>query len=398
MSGHPPKAESLVRQDNASFMLFPNTRWSFSHWRELTPTAAIWRGAQAPSVLPRTLRDDLDAVRFTTLEGKPNSWGEAFDEMCTDGIVVLHRGHVVYERYFGALEPHRPHIAMSVTKSFTGLLAALMAHERSIDPDRLVPHYIPELSGGAYADATVGQVMDMTIGVKYSETYTDPQAEIWAYATAAGTLPRPPAYAGPDSIFDFLKTLQKEGAHGEAFAYKTCNSEVLGWIVQRVAGASFAQLVSERIWRHLGCEEDAYVGVDRTGSAMCGGGLNLTLRDMARFGEMMRQGGAFNGRQIVPEAVIAAIRRGADPAHFAKSGIATLPGASYRHQWWIAHDRFEAFMARGIHGQAIWIAPKAQTVIARFASHPVASNANGPLDHVSMPAYAAIADHLVRHG
>ncbi len=155
------------------------------------------------------------------------------------------------------------------------------------------------------------------------------------------------------------------------------------------------QLLSERLWRKLGCDENADMAIDCSGMAMCGGGLSLTLRDMARFGEMMRLGGRFNGHQIVPESVVAEIARGADPTHFAKSGIATLPGASYRHQWWILHDKFGAYMARGIHGQAIWIAPKAEMVIARFASHPVASNANSVLDHVSIPAYAAVAEHLM---
>jgi hypothetical protein len=396
MAGFPPDPGRVVRIDNGSHYAFPNTRWTFSHWRDLLPTANVWRGIGAPSALPLALRDDLDTVAFKTLDGRESSWAQSLPEMCTDGIIILHRGMVLYERYFGALAPHRTHIAFSVTKSYVGLLAAMLEHEGRIDAGKLVPHYLPEMAGTAYANATVGQVMDMTIGVRYSETYTDPKAEIWAYAGAVGTFARPANYAGPDSIFDFLKSLKPEDRHGEAFAYKTCNTEVLGWILQRAANASFGELLSERIWRKLGCEENADLSVDRTGAAMCGGGLNMTLRDMARFGEMLRLGGRFNGQQIVPAAVVADIAKGADPSHFAKAGIETLPGASYRHQWWVMHDRFGAYMARGIHGQAIWIAPRAEMVIARFASHPVASNANGPLDYTSMPAYAAIADHVLK--
>jgi CubicO group peptidase (beta-lactamase class C family) len=122
--------------------------------------------------------------------------------------------------------------------------------------------------------------------------------------------------------------------------------------------------------------------------------LSLSLRDLARFAEMMRQGGAFNGHQIVAEAVVADIARGADRDHFAKSGIETLKGWSYRHQWWVSHNNLGAYSARGIHGQAAWIAPVADLVIARFASHPTAANGNGPLDLVSLPAYAALAAHL----
>jgi CubicO group peptidase (beta-lactamase class C family) len=238
--------------------------------------------------------------------------------------------------------------------------------------------------------------MDMTIGVQYVENYTDPLAEVRTYGIAAGYSPPPPGYAGPDTIFDFLRTLKKQGEHGQAFAYKTCNTEVLSWIVQRITCTSTAQLISERIWQKLGVEEDAYIIVDRIGTAACGGGMNLCLRDLARFGEMLRLGGVFNGHEIVPEEVVDDIANGGDREHFAKAGYTTVPGWSYRNQFWVSHDRFGAYTARGIHGQVCWIAPKADLVIARFASHPVAANGNSILDKVSLPAYAALAEHLMR--
>jgi hypothetical protein len=115
---------------------------------------------------------------------------------------------------------------------------------------------------------------------------------------------------------------------------------------------------------------------------------------MARFGEMIRLGGRYNGQQIVPKAVVDDIRRGADRTRFAKAGYPLLPGWSYRNMWWVSHDEHGAFSARGIHGQAIYIDPKAGMVIARFASHPLAANAN--LDPTSLPAYRALAEHLMR--
>ena len=394
MQDFPPAPDKVVRFDNDTSWMFPNTRWSFSHQREIAATANIWRGNKPPCEFPRTLRSDIDAITFTTMDGRSMTWEQSLAENYTDGIVILHKGRIIYEKYFGALEAHIPHVAMSVTKSFTGLLAAMLQHEGKIDPTKLVPHYIPEMKGTAYEDATVRQVMDMTVGVKYSETYTDPHAEIWAYAVAAAAKVAPKGYAGPDTIFDFLRTLKKEGDHGEAFAYKTCNTEVLGWIVQRVAGTHLAELISQRLWQKLGVEENAYILVDRVGMPVSGGGMSLALRDLARFAEMMRLGGAFNGQQIVPEAVVADITRGASPKDFAKAGLQTLPGWSYRHQWWVSHNNLGAYSARGIHGQAAWIAPSIDLVIARFASHPTAANGNGPLDVVSLPAYTAVASHL----
>ncbi len=394
MQGFPPPAEKTVRVSDSTSWRFPNTRWSFSHQRELGPSAAIRRGPAAAAALPYGLRDDLDAVPFVTLDGRAMTWGESVDENFTDGLVVLHRGTVVYETYRGALGPQTPHLAMSMTKSFAGLLAAVLAHEGAIDPAALVTTYVPELAETAFGDATVRHVMDMTTGVRYREDYVDPDAEVRFYGVAAGWSRPPPGYAGPTTIFDFLRTLKKQGEHGEAFAYKTCNTEVLGWIVQRVAGKPFAELVSERIWQKLGVEEDGYVMVDGTGFALCGAGLNVTTRDLARFGEMMRLGGVAGGQQIVPKAVVDDIAGGARTEDFAKAGYVTLPGWSYRNQWWVSHNRFGAYSARGIHGQACYVAPGAEMVIARFASHPTAANGNGPLDRVSLPAYEAIAAHL----
>jgi len=396
MQGFPPPPDRTVRMADTTSWRFPNTRWSFSHQRELAPTAAIRRGPGAAAPLPYALRDDLDEVAFTTQEGQAMTWGQSVDVNFTDGLVILHQGRIVYETYRGALEPHVPHLAMSVTKSFAGLLAAMLAHEGALDPTALVTAYVPELAGTAFGDATVRHVMDMTTGVRYREDYVDPDAEVRFYGVAAGFSPGPKGYEGPDTIFDFLKTLQKQGEHGEAFAYKTCNTEVLGWIIQRVAGQPFAEQVSERIWRKLGAEEDGYVLVDRIGTAACGAGLNVTTRDLARFGEMMRLGGAWNGHRIVPEAVVSDIAGGARREDFARAGYVTLPGWSYRNQWWVSHNRFGAYTARGIHGQVCYVAPGAEMVIARFASHPTAANGNGPLDRVSLPAYEAIAERLIK--
>ena len=397
MMGFPPPPELRVGSEGEiSGSSFPQTRWAFSHQRELKATVNVRRGAAAASILPRALRDDIDGVIFTTMEGEQTTWAQSLEAMFTDGIVVLHRGAIVYETYRGALSAELPHIAFSMSKSFVGLLAAMLAHEGKIDPAAPVARYVPELEGSAFADASVRQVMDMTVGVKYSENYTDPEAEVRTYGIAAGYGKPPQGYDGPRSIVDFLRTLKKQGEHGEAFAYKTCNTEVLAWIVQRVTGKPMAQLISERIWQKIGAEEDASIIVDPAGMAACGGGMSIALRDLARFGEMMRKGGRFNGQQIAPEAVVADIAKGAEPAHFAKAGYHTLPGWSYRAQWWVSHNDLGAYTARGIHGQVCWIAPKAELVIARFASHPVAANGNSVLDKVSLPAYAAVAAHLMR--
>jgi len=234
----------------------------------------------------------------------------------------------------------------------------------------------------------------MTVGVKYSENYADPKAEIFDHVRAGGLVPRPPGYSGPTSFYGFLKTLKKEGQHGEAFAYKTVNSDVLGWLIRRASGKTVGDLLSERIWQKLGMEQDAYVLIDSEGTEFAGGGLNAAVRDLARFGEMMRLDGAYNGQQIVPKAVVDDIRNGGRKSDFEKAGYKTLPGWSYRDMWWVSHNGHGAFMARGVNGQAIYVDPKAEMVIARFGSHPLAANAYN--DPTTLPAFDALARHLMQ--
>ena len=165
--------------------------------------------------------------------------------------------------------------------------------------------------------------------------------------------------------------MQKDYEHGQRFAYKTANTDVLAWVLRRATGKTLSALMSDYLWSKLGVEQDAYFTIDTTGVEFAGAGLNLTLRDLARFGEMMRLGGRYHGRQIVPTVVIDDIRAGGDREQFAGAGYTQLPGWSYRRMCWVSHNDHGAFAARGIHGQAVYVDPAAEMVVARFASHPL---------------------------
>jgi CubicO group peptidase (beta-lactamase class C family) len=322
------------------------------------------------------------------------TWQESLAVNFTDGIVILHQGKIVYERYYGCLAPGQRHAAMSLTKSFVGLLGEMLIAEGKLEADRYVRHYIPELTTSAFGDATVRQVLDMTTGLAYSENYADPKAEVWQHAAAGNPLPKPEGYTGPRTYFEFLQTVRKEAEHGASFGYKTINTDVLGWLISRLTGQPLTDVLSERIWSRIGADLDAYFTVDSIGTPFAGGGLNAGLRDMARFGQMILNGGRFNGQQIVPEAVIRELASGGDQKAFATAGYTLLEGWSYRGMWWITHNQHGALMARGVHGQSLYIDPKAEMVIARFASHPVAANAAN--DPTTLPAYQAVAEYLLQ--
>lgn len=244
MQGAPPPEDKRIRYTDDDYFSFPKLRWTACHFRQLMPTVGVSRGAGAARALPRRLDDAIDALSFTPLGSSTRmTWAQSLPANYTDGIVVLHDGVVVYERYSGCLDEHGQHGAMSVTKSITGLLGEMLVAEGVIDETERVGAIIPELKDSAFGDATVKQVLEMTTALRYSEDYADPNAEVWQYSAAGSTLPPPAGYTGPRSYYDYLQTVQKQGRHGEAFGYKTINTDALGWIIARRTGQSVAQLL-----------------------------------------------------------------------------------------------------------------------------------------------------------
>ncbi len=393
MKGFPPPADKVLHTWDGSFFNFPAIRWSVVHMREMLPTQNVSRGTEAPSKLSYNLDKNIDGLTFMLWNAtKKMTWEESLWTNYTDGMIILHKGKVVYERYFSELTEHDVHAVMSLTKSFTGTLASILVAEGTLDENKLVTFYVPELKNSAYADATVRQVMDMTTALQYSEDYADPNADVWKFSNAGNPSQKPADYKGPIGYYEYLETVKKEGTHGEIFGYKTVNADALGWIISKATNKSVTQLLSEKIWSKIGMEQDAYYQVDGKGIAFAGGGFNAGLRDLARFGELIRNKGMYKGKQIFPAQAVLDIEKGGDKSAFAKSDHPDLKGWSYRNMWWMTENKDGAFAARGVHGQTIYINPAAEMVIVRMASHPVAGNAAN--DPTSLPAYQAVADYL----
>ena len=397
MQGFPPPQDKLIMQPESDFFSFPKMRWTVCHIRELMPTKEVSRGIGAPVPMAYALDSGIDSVKFNPLgSNKPMTWKQSLSANYTDGMLVLHKGRIVYEAYSDCLNDTGKHAAMSMTKSLTGLLAEILVVEGRLNPTAKVATIIPELKDSAFGNATVRQVMDMTTSLKYSEDYADPNADIWVYSKAASPLPKQKGYKGPNGYFEYLQTLKQDYIkHGEAFGYKTVNSDALGWIISKVTGKDIASMLSERIWQKMGAEQDGYMTVDAKGIPFAGGGLSAGLRDLGRIGQLMLNSGEINGQRLFPKEVVENIQAGGDKNAFAKAGYKTLEGGSYHSMWWVMHNEHGAYAARGVHGQTIYVDPTAEMVIVRFSSFP--SAANSKIDPTSLPAYQAVAKYLMQN-
>ena len=400
MQGFPPPDDRIIVYSASDYFSFPEFRWSFCHFREIQATKRVGRGIGPVSPFVEALDPAIDDVTFTPIgAAEEMTWKASLDANYTDGMLILHRGQIVYEYYSGCLDREGRHGAMSVTKSFVGTIAEILIAEGELDESKLVSEYVPELEPSAFGNATVREVMDMTTGLDHNENYLEtvlafPKSDIWLCAAAGDPTPKSESCKGSRNFYELLQGVEPEGAHGAAFVYKSINTDALAWVIARATGKDFIEHLSERIWKPLGMEQEADMMIDSLGTPFSAGGLNLSLRDAARFGQTLLQQGVWQGEQVIPTAAVQSISGGGDPAKFAGAGYTTLPGGSYRSQWWALHNDNGAYSARGLHGQAIYIDPTAEMIIARFATSPISFNA--AIDPTSLPAYQAVAEYLIK--
>ena len=204
----------------------------------------------------------------------------------TDGFLVIHDGRVVAEQYPTGMPADRTHMLMSVSKSLVGCVVGMLADQGAIDVTAAVDYYLPELAASGYRGATVRDVLDMRSGVRFSEEYLDPDAEVRLLEQVIGWAPR----MRPDlpfSMYEYLPTLQAKRDHGAAFEYRSCETDVLGWLCERASGVRMPELLSTLLWSRIGAEQDMDAAVDPAGAVFHDGGLAATLRDLGRFGQML---------------------------------------------------------------------------------------------------------------
>lgn len=390
MKGFPPPPEYRIHLGN--WQEYPQKIWSFQHVREIFPTHDIARSGPVRA-LPVALLP-LDSLQVGTAEA-PQTWPQMLKASHADAIVVLHKGRIIDERYFNGMTAATPHLMFSATKSMAGLMAATLVAEGRLDANAKIGSLLPELADSAWADASLRQVMDMTDGVSFTEVYTDPSSDIFAYVGAMGWAPQIRNPANPTGIQAMLGTLKKQrDARGTTFRYRSPATDVVAWAAMRAAGQSLSAWLQDRLWAPLGMEQDAYISLDPVGTEVSFAGMNASTRDLARLGQLLLQRGRLDGKQIIPAAVVEDLIRGGDPRAFEAGGVSTgtRKGWSYRSQWWVNPNAPRSFAAMGAFGQRLYVFPDAELVVALFSSHP--STVAAQIDPAQHRAFAALIAQL----
>lgn len=267
------------------------------------------------------------------------------------GLLVLHDGRIVLERYAMGFSPRQRWTSFSVAKSLTSTLVGAAVRDGLIHSiDDPIDRYLPELAGSAYQGVTIRQVLTMTSGVRWNEDYTDPDSDVVR-------LFADPPPSDMDGTIAYLRRLPREAAPGTKWVYKTGETNLIGVLVRRVAGRPLADYLSDKIWRPFGMARDAVWQVDDKGQEAGGCCLSIALRDYARIGQFMLEGGRAGGVEVLPAGWIAA----ATAVQQSLGG-----GAGYGFQWWT--NRNGTYRAVGIFGQMVYVDPARRLVIVTSAS------------------------------
>lgn len=367
MYGFPVPPENRVpRQD---WDRAPWNRWSFLHIREILPTTEVWRGEGPVWTLPSRPRH-LDDLGFQAVSGEASTISQWLDTSYTDGFIVLHHGEIVVESYFNKMTERTLHLSQSVAKSVTGAVAGILIGRGLLDPEEQVTQYLPELKQTAWRGAKLRHVLDMTTGVRYVEDYEALDSDIARTDIASGWKRPLGSNKGPACIWDQILGLKSQAReHGALFEYRSIETDVLAHCMQRVSQTRLAELISRELWSQLGTEESACFTVDPAGYPLADGGFNATLRDYARFGLMLMNGGVVNGRRLVPREWIDDTLS-CNPDIFGAPYSDSLPHGAYRNQFWIKDHREKVIMARGVFGQLIYISPAENLVVVKLSTWP----------------------------
>ena len=267
-------------------------------------------------------------------------------------VVVLHNGKLRLERYGLGFDQDGRWTSFSVAKSFTSTLVGAALRDGSIKSlDDKVSAYIPEMQGSAYDDVSVRQLLTMTSGVRWNEDYADPNSDVARFNNHKPE-------EGVDALVSYMRQLPRDVPAGTRWLYSTGETNLVGVLLNRATQKPLADYLYEKVWNPVGMEQQATWLLSKTGQEISGCCVQAATRDFARFGQFILNGATVNGQSIVPEGWL----------HEATTRQTSIgaPGQGYGYQWWTFDDG--SYMARGIFGQAIFMDPKRQLVIASNAN------------------------------
>ena len=361
-------AEELPRQLQATQ---GELLWNFQHMEEFYPIRILKAGT-TPTKLENATKPLKLSYHFN---GTPFSVNDYTHRNNTTGLIIIKNGRILHESYHLGANATSRFTSWSMAKSITGTLLGLIREDGLIlSFDELVVDYLPELKNTAYKNVTIKQALQMSSGVMFTEEYDKTEVDLWVFIRD---------WVSSGKANEYLTTRTKQAyLPGEKFNYNTSETQVLGWLIERLTGKSVSQYLEEKIWQPAGMEADAFWLTDRPGGIEAAGfGVNARLRDYARFGILHANDGVINGKRILPDGWVS---EATTPSNKPVMNGALYDGypLGYQYQWWTFPDG--SFEAQGVFGQFIFVNREENLVIATTSAWPEAWILNKELEFYAL--------------
>ena len=391
MVGSPPPENYQVNLGN--WRKYPYTSWSFVNVRSLIPTAKIDTNKTSQLLFKKNLTD------FYEMKINHHDVSHDFIDVLkycnTDSFLVLHKGVLIFEYFNNFTSKDTPHIIFSISKSLTSLLTGILFHQNLFSLDQTVSSIIPETKGTAYEEATIRNVLDMNVASKFIEDYTGKADIFKKYRFSTGwDLPENETKENFNCLYDFLTNMPASTiAHGTKYHYCSPNSDLLGWILEKVSKKKFYNLMSNFLFQPSGAIHDANITLDTLGASRSAGGISLSPYDLLLIAELVRCEGSNNNGQIIPASWINDFINYSDNScYLNQDDLKRFPKGNYRSKWYQTGFDDNEFCAIGIHGQNIWINPKKELTIVRLSS--AADPINIQTEELMFSTFKKIAESL----
>jgi CubicO group peptidase (beta-lactamase class C family) len=325
-----------------------------SHFDQLYAYHPVARATQPSSL--RRAATDLDLhYRYA---GMDHDLADYLDRNPATGLLIARDDTILFEHYRYARTDQDRLLSESMAKTITGMLVGIAVQEGAIRSiDEPAADYVPALAGTEYGNTSIRDLLHMSSGVAFRETYIG-EDDSYRLGIALFRADSP----GTARALAMFNT--REAPPGTRFHYAGAETEVLGLVVTNAVHMPLAAFLQSRIWQPMGAEADATWGVDRSGQETAHCCFSAVLRDWARFALLLAHDGAWNGQQIIPRQWLADATSVQAP--FLAPHVAT-PGDGYGYQLWLLPGPRRQFALRGIHGQAIFIDPAAHLVLVHTA-------------------------------
>jgi CubicO group peptidase (beta-lactamase class C family) len=345
-SAHSPSAMTKLFSPEVRVENHRNMKRIFP-WRDIA-------ASPAPVAFPKAEKPLLAEFQY---EGSTKKLDEFLQRTQTTSLVVIKNGTIVSEKYFQGADEKSQFTSWSVAKSFLSTMVALAMKDGLIKSlDDTAEQYVPELKGKPYGPVTIRQLLQMSSGIKFDETYANKLSDInmlFYRVFLAGA-----------SINDVMTGYERDVPAGTRFQYVSSDSQVLSWVLTKASGMSLSKYIQTRLWAPLGMESGAYWSIEREGGAevayCC---LNATARDYAKLGQLHLDQGKWKGQQFLPEGWVKEATRPSQD--YLKPEASALKLRGYQYQWWVPAGYDGEYFANGVWGQMIWVSEKTNTVIVK---------------------------------